>query len=100
MVLAGENSKTRPRTNHAISIHNEIGTIHGARIPIYLAGSHSGLNGIYLPKGKKPICEQMRGYDLQKGVRDEYLILEQKRQGIGSLDTIANFIFADNFLIF
>ena len=44
MVLAGENPKTRPRTSHAIKIHNEIGAVHGARVSIYLTGSHSGLN--------------------------------------------------------
>ena len=98
MVLAGENSEKRQRTNYAIKIHNEIDAVHGAKIPIYLAGSHSGLNGIYLPKNKKPICEQMRDYALEKGVKDEYLILEKKRYGVGSLDTIANFVFADEII--
>ncbi|MFA4952615.1 MAG: YdcF family protein [Candidatus Pacearchaeota archaeon] len=98
MVLAGENAKTRPRTNHVIKIHNEIGTVHGARIPLYLTGSHSGLNGIYLLEGEKPICEQARDYALQKGVKDEYLILEEKRQGVCSLDTIANFAFANEII--
>ncbi len=40
----------------------------------------------------------MRDYALQKGIKDEYLILEQKRQGIGSLDTLANFVFANEII--
>jgi len=98
MVLAGENSQSRPRTNHAILVHNEIGHVHGSRIPIYFAGSHSGLNGIYLPKGKLPLCEQMRQYALKKGVNDKDIILETPRRGVGSLDTLANFVFADNII--
>ena len=94
MVLAGENPKTRPRTSHAIKVHKEMGAVHGSKIPIYFSGSHAGVNGITLPAGKISLCEQMRQYALRQGVIDTNIILEQPRQGVGSLDTFANLVYA------
>lgn len=84
MVLAGEDSKERPRSNKAIEVYHEYG-----RLPILLAGSHSGMNGIHLPKGVKPLSHQMRDYILKNDVKDGDIIIEDK-----SMDTIANFYFS------
>lgn len=83
MVLAGEDAQTRPRTNKAIQVYNEYGSI-----PVLLTGSHAGAHSLYLPKGMQPLSHQMREYMLEKGVKDSDIIIEDK-----SLDTIANFYF-------
>ena len=84
MVLAGEDSKDKPRSNKAVEVYHEYG-----RLPLLLTGSHSGMNGIHLPKGIKPLSHQMRDYILKNDVKDEDIIIENK-----SMDTVANFYYS------
>jgi len=101
VVLGGESDFSR--TDNAVMVHNEIGLVNGARIPIYLCGDHSGMNGIYLDNCT-PQSEVMRRRALEMGVSDEYLLVERKREtrigfpAVGSLDTFANFVFADDLI--
>lgn len=84
MVLAGEDSRDKPRSKKAIEVYHEYG-----RLPLLLTGSHSGMNGVHLPKGVKPLSHQMRDYILKNDVKDGDIIIEDK-----SMDTIANFYFS------